>query len=132
MEGKQPEKRAVTLVVVVFLLGIALGGIAVHMWAHHHASRAHSGHHTPTKIVQDMTDQVGLTPDQQKQVLAIIDDTRAKYQAISAQMQPQFEQARADARGRIRALLTPEQLPKFEEFIRRVDEERKKRERDHH
>ncbi len=39
-------------------------------------------------------------------------------------------QTREDARNRIRAILTPEQLPKYEEFNRKLDEERKRREQD--
>ena len=35
------------------------------------------------------------------------------------------------ARDRIRAVLTPEQLPKFEEFLRKMDEERKNHPQSH-
>jgi Spy/CpxP family protein refolding chaperone len=33
---------------------------------------------------------------------------------------------RMKTRGEMRAFLTPEQLPKFEQYIQRMDEERKK------
>ncbi len=39
----------------------------------------------------------------------------------------QSEQVRKQGREQIRAILTPEQRPKFEEFLRKLDEERKKR-----
>jgi Spy/CpxP family protein refolding chaperone len=37
-----------------------------------------------------------------------------------------MDQARQKGRDQIRAILTPEQKPKFEEFLRRLDEERKR------
>jgi Spy/CpxP family protein refolding chaperone len=37
-----------------------------------------------------------------------------------------MEQARQKGRDQIRAILTPEQKPKFEEFLKRMDEERKR------
>ena len=36
-----------------------------------------------------------------------------------------MDQARQKGRDQIRAFLTPEQKPKFEEFLKRMDEERK-------
>ena len=42
-------------------------------------------------------------------------------------MSPQFEQVRQQGREQIREVLTPEQRPKFEEFLGRVDEDRRRR-----
>lgn len=127
MEDNGTSRKAAGLVVLVFLLGIAIGALGMHYWGERvwGAQAARSGR---TKIVEDLTRDVGLTPDQKKQVEAIVDDTRAKFDAIHEQERPQYDQARHDGRSRIRAILTPEQLPKFEDFLRRLDEERKKRE----
>ena len=38
-----------------------------------------------------------------------------------------MNEAREKARSRIREILTPEQKPKFEELLKRLDEERKRR-----
>ena len=39
---------------------------------------------TRDQVVNDLTQQLQLTPDQQKQVAAMIDDTRTKWQALYA------------------------------------------------
>jgi len=45
------------------------------------------------------------------------------YEPVRAQA----DLVRQQGRENIRAILTPEQRPKFEEVLRRIDEERKKR-----
>ena len=131
MPSDDREKRAIVLVIVVFLLGIALGGLSDHLWGNRvWASRSAATRPTSTQRVQEMTNQLSLTPDQQKQVLAIIDDTRAKWQTVNDATAKELAQTREDARSHIRAILTSEQLPKYEEFNRKLDEERKRREQE--
>lgn len=77
-------------------------------------------------MIAQCTHDLQLTPDQQKQMIAIIDDTRAKWTALYAPLDPQKEQIRQDGRAHIRAILTPEQQVKFDDFMRRIDEQRKK------
>ena len=58
---------------------------------------------------------------------AIIDDKRAKWQAINAVHDKQYEAIRQQFRSDIRATLTPEQQVKFDEAMKRLDEQRKKK-----
>ncbi len=131
MENSRIKGKAAGLVVLVFLLGIALGALGMYYWGER-AWASRGRHFDHAKLVEDMTREVGLTPDQKTQLVVIIEDTRGKFQTIYDQTQPQYDQVRQQARDRIRTILTPEQRPKFEEFVRRLDEERKKRDREHH
>ena len=132
MDANRISRKAYALVVLVFLLGIALGALgtyvaAARVWGArpevhgHHDRRAH--------MVEQLTHELNLTADQQKQIDAILADMQKQYAALHKQISPQTEQVRQQGREQIRALLTPEQQPKFDEFMRRLDEERKKRER---
>ena len=124
------NRKASILVVVVFVLGIVLGALGLHVaavrgWtgpvpAHKSLGRA--------QMVEQITRELGLSPDQQEQLEAVLAETRGKYNAIYEQVRPQMEQARQEGRERIRKFLTAEQNPKFEEMMRRLDEERRKRE----
>jgi len=69
---------------------------------------------------------VGLTAEQQKQVIAILDEAQGEYKAIHAVSDPQVDAVRQKSRDKIRTILTADQKPKFEEFIRKMDEERKR------
>src|SRR6267378_4302087 len=77
---------------------------------------------------QSLTQELELAPEQQKQIEAIIAGVQAQYKAIRQSAEPQVNEARQKGREQIRAILTPEQKPKFEEFLKRLDEERKRRE----
>ena len=83
----------------------------------------------PGRFVEQLTQELALTPAQQQQLNSILEDTRKKYEATYTTIRPQMEQTRQEGRGRIRSILTPEQLPKFEDYLRKMDEERKNRER---
>jgi flagellar biosynthesis chaperone FliJ len=61
-------------------------------------------------------------------VTGIVDDTHKQIRTLYGPLDAQREQIRQQARERIRAVLTPEQTPKFEDFLRRLDGQRKKEE----
>ncbi|HEX4545057.1 MAG TPA: hypothetical protein VH110_01770 [Candidatus Acidoferrum sp.] len=129
MSEMSATRKAALWVGVVFLLGAALGGMLGYVFAHHTTMAA------PAQItdaekraqkVQRLTEELNLRADQQTQLEAIIASVQAEYKAIHQSTDPQIDQARQKGRERIRAILTPEQRPKFEEFLKRMDEERKR------
>ncbi|HKQ53311.1 MAG TPA: Spy/CpxP family protein refolding chaperone [Pyrinomonadaceae bacterium] len=63
---------------------------------------------------EEMKRDLSLTDEQAGQVRAILDETRNEYRALREKCRPQYDAARSAARGRIRALLTPEQQQKFD------------------
>ena len=127
METNKARGEAAVLVVVVFLLGALLGGVGTHVWGEHIWGRVREPGLPPRdQVITDLTHELQLTPDQQKQLGTIIDETRAQWRAMYAALDPQHEQIRQHGRERIRAILTAEQLPKFEQFMQRIDEQRKK------
>ena len=129
METNRARREAAVLFVVVFLLGGIFGGVGDHLWNKRVSGQsAVSSNARPTRdqLIRNFSREVQLTPDQEKQLAAIMDDTRAKWQALNATLDPQREAIRQQGRDRMRAMLTPEQLPRFEDFMRRADEQRKK------
>jgi predicted site-specific integrase-resolvase len=76
--------------------------------------------------VQELTNLANLTPEQSQQVDAIIADIQSQMKGIRKTLDPQLSEVREKGRDRIRAILNGEQKPKFEEFIRKMDEERKR------
>ena len=72
-----------------------------------------------------MTREVNLNTEQQKQVGAILDQAQNEYKAVHDVMDPQIESVRTKTRDKIRGLLSDDQKPKFEEFLRKLDQERK-------
>jgi Spy/CpxP family protein refolding chaperone len=121
---RRTKREAGILVAVVFVLGVLVGGISNHLWGQRvwggrQEAVVRTGPPSRAKIVDDFTRELQLTPDQQTKIGAIIDDTRTQVSA-------DHEKLRLQGRERIRAVLTPEQLPKFDSWMQRLDEQRKK------
>ena len=129
MSGMSVTRKAALWVGVVFLLGAALGGMIGYVFAHHTALAA-PAQLTETarraQKVQRLTQELDLSADQAKQLDVIMASVQAQYKAIHQTTDPQINEARQKGREQIRAILTPEQKPKFEEFLKRLDEERKR------
>src|SRR5882762_10088468 len=117
-------RKAALWVGVVFLLGAALGGMIGYGFAHRSVSAASTPLPEPARRahrVEQLTQLLNLTSTQSQQVDVILMQKHAEAKAI-------HEQTDQKGREQIRAILTPEQKPKFEEFLKRLDEERKRRE----
>jgi Spy/CpxP family protein refolding chaperone len=130
MDASQGNRKAILLVVVLFLLGVAIGSVGTYavttrVLAAHAAPPGLA--HNPGQTMALFTRELALTPDQQNQIQAIFGDTRSKYAQLHERLDPEYEQVRQQGRQRIRQMLTPEQLPKFEELLRQLDEERRQR-----
>lgn len=124
MKNSKARLEAAALFLMVFVLGVTFGAVGNRIW-----NQRVSGEPTkPTRdqVLQELTQRLQLTPEQQKQVGADIDDARAKWQALSAQHNDQREIVRQQYRASVRAILTPEQQAKYEELLKSIDEQRKR------
>jgi Spy/CpxP family protein refolding chaperone len=135
MNEDTAKRKAAAWVAIVFLLGAALGGVFGYFYGH----RAVVAAAAPPRLTEPekrargldrMTHELGLTDSQRQQIDALMLQIHKEYDSIhqknDAELETEMDQARQKGRERIRALLTPDQLPKYEELVKRVDEERKK------
>ncbi len=128
MSETPARRKAAVWVAIVFLLGAALGGMIGYGYAHRSVAAANAPLPEPARRaqrVEQMTQELGLTSDQAKQLDAILMQWHADVKTIHEQSDAQIEQLRQKKRNEIRAILTPEQKPKFEEFLTKLDAERK-------
>jgi Spy/CpxP family protein refolding chaperone len=128
MDANQGSRKAYFIVFVLFVLGIALGSVGTYLVTMRvQAARpVTAGAGAPSHMAM-FTRDLNLSPDQQTQVQAILNDTRAHYAELHQKLDPEYEQVRHESREHIRHILTPDQQPKFEELLRQMDEERRKR-----
>jgi hypothetical protein len=124
MNEATAKQRAAVWVAVVFLLGASLGGVVGYIFAH----RAVSANMVMTvsqrraQKVEELTRMAHLTPDQRQQLDGILSDLHGKYKTLDDER----DDARQKSRNKIRGILTQDQIPGFEEFLRMIDQERKK------
>jgi Spy/CpxP family protein refolding chaperone len=129
MNDSSATTKAALWVGTVFLLGAALGGVLGYLSAHRTASAANPPLSEPerrARRVEQLTRDLSLTPAQSQQVDAILLQRHAEAKVIHDQTDAQIDQVHQKGRQQIREILTPEQKPKFEEFLKRLDEERKR------
>lgn len=128
MSETAATRKAALWVGLVFLLGAALGGMLGFLIAHRPVNAANPPLSEPERRaqrVQLMTKDLSLTPQQAQQLDGILMQRHAETKAIHDQTDAQIEAVRQKGRAQVRAILTPDQLPKFEEFLKQMDAQRK-------
>jgi hypothetical protein len=124
------RKKAAIWLALVFILGTATGGVFGYSLARrsYAATRtvAPSDAERRAKKIAEMTQAIGLTAEQAQKADGIIKNAQSEIRAIHDKSDADVDVVRMRNRGQVRSLLTPEQLPKFEQFVQRMDEERKK------
>jgi Spy/CpxP family protein refolding chaperone len=129
MSEMSATRKAAVWVGVVFLLGAALGGMVGYSYAHHLVSAASVPLPEPVRRaqrVEQLKQLLGLTSAQSQQVDAVLLQRHTEAKAIHDQTDAQIDQVRQKGRDQVRAILTPEQKPKFEEFLKTLDQQRKR------
>jgi Spy/CpxP family protein refolding chaperone len=129
--NSETRRKARLWLGLVFILGAAIGAVFGYSFAHRsYASTAQavtlSEPERRARRVAEMTKDVGLTPEQRTQIDQIIHQAHDEMKAIHEKSDADVDVVRQRAREQMRALLTPEQKPKFEAIIQRLDQERKK------
>ncbi|MGD0962531.1 MAG: hypothetical protein ABSA57_01370 [Candidatus Acidiferrales bacterium] len=126
MAATKARSEAAMLVALVFLLGILLGGVGNHLWGERvWGVRADVPSPQQKHLSVLLTQQLQLTSDQQKQIHVIIEETQLKWRALYGPLDGQRDQIRAESHDQMRAILTPEQKPQFDAFMKQLEEQRK-------
>jgi hypothetical protein len=114
-------RRAYFYFVVTFLIGIILGGAGVYYYAWSAGKWRRPWNEEA--FIHYWTKQLSLVPPQTKQLRSITDDTIKEHAAIDNQEQSQLQSLRDKWRTRIRQILNPQQVTKFDDVNRRHDRE---------
>ena len=129
MSETSATRKAALWVGIVFLLGAALGGVLGYGLAHREVSAANAPLPEPVRRaqrVEQLTRELNLTSSQTQQLDTILLRLHTEAKGVHDQSDAQLGHVRQKGRDEIRAILTPEQKPKFEEFLRRLDEQKKR------
>lgn len=118
-------RRVYLYFAATFVLGVVVGSCAMffYAWYGGHWHREFDRQ----RVVRRLTRELRLSEAQTSRVDQIFKDTAKSYSELHKQVDPQFDALRARTRDRIREVLNPEQLAKFNEIVRQADERRKQR-----
>src|SRR5262245_34506837 len=82
---------------------------------------------TQARVAEELTGILKLDKHSRSQVTQVLSETQNEGQELKEQNRPQYQAIRENARNRIRALLSPEQLALFNQWIKDLDAKREKR-----
>jgi Spy/CpxP family protein refolding chaperone len=118
------KRKAHLIVVTAFVLGIAVGASGQFLLSQPPPPVAS----TPVDVADEMARAANLDQSQRSQVIQILGDCQKQSQDLREQNRPQYQAIRERARNRIRAILSPEQLVSFNQWIKDLDARREKKE----
>jgi len=116
-------RRVYLYFILTFLLGAVVGGTAVLFYGWQSGRWRHR-RPDPQRIVRRLSRELKLTAEQTAQLDKIMTESFQKMAEQRKQAEPQLKAIHDETSGRIRQILTPEQLPKFNEMLRRYEERR--------
>jgi Tfp pilus assembly protein PilN len=122
------SRRAYFYFILVFVLGVVVGSAATVFYGWYSGRWHHR--FDEKRVVHFLRRELKLSDTQTQQVDQIIQQTEAKFRDLQQQAEPQFDAVRNESRDRIRKILNPQQLAKFNELVERFDA-RRKRHRQH-
>src|SRR6266576_1829514 len=113
------------VLLAVFVLGSVTGAALTGLYRSRAAGGgAEARERAMHERFEKMRTELNLTDQQTASVRTILDETRNEYRALRTELRPRFEEPRLTARARIRALLTPEQQPRFDGMLAQQDAQR--------
>ena len=119
-------RRAYLYFTLTIILGAVLGGAGVYYFLWHTGRLQHPGFnkvHAEARLKK----RLNLSAPQLQQIDKIFDASARKLSDLQKQVDPQFEAIRRETRAQIRQVLDADQGKKFDEFVREIDERRKRR-----
>ena len=103
---------------LVFVSGGVVGALAHRMYSPPAArsDQRPSPEEWRRKYLNELETRVNLTPEQVQKVNVILDSTDASFTQIHEKHHLEIEKIREDHRAKMRAILTAEHLPKYEQL----------------
>jgi Spy/CpxP family protein refolding chaperone len=114
-------------ITAALIIGVGLGAIAGNSPYIHDAVRKLDNRPPHVRMLERFAKRLDLTAEQKSQVSTIMEQKRARMNAVFNDMKPQFAQVRTETSDEIRKILTPEQQKKFAVMESKMSERFNKR-----
>jgi hypothetical protein len=118
-------------VLMVFILGVLIGSFGVSKYHQHRFGDIMGPGPMPfppkamlSRLLNSLDRELELTVSQQKKIRIILEDAINSFEKFRAEYNPEMISIKEKADSRIKALLTPEQIKKFNEMTERFSRHR--------
>ncbi len=125
------KSLAASLLVATFLLGVAVGGVALAAWGDRGDERERPPRERPS-YADILERELSLTTAQRESVDVILARQQQTMTALWTEIGPRFDSLRVEIRDEISQLLSEEQQAKYQDMIARSERRRAGRDRGNH
>ena len=120
----KPTGKAMLTILISFVLGAVVGYAAFRVILLPEAPKpAPSG---ISRLRSELHDRLSLNTAQQTRLDSLLQRRRVVFENFRKQMSGHYQEMRETTRDSIRQILTEEQKPQFELFVRELDQRREK------
>ena len=107
---------------VVFLCGVVVGMVGANIYRDlQQQQRWQQGLASlKPRVMRTLTDELSLTPEQQRAVLAIVSQAERDLLELRVAQQPLVDEIMARAAGRVKTAVTPDQHAKLDDLYRKL------------
>lgn len=127
---KRNQWTALVLAALLFSCGVAVGALADRYFTGTVVSARTGAEDFRQHYISETRAKVKLTAAQVTQLEQILDDTKAKVKAVRDSSHPAMLKIREEQIARVKAILTPEQIPAYEQLV--AERERRAKEQEEH
>lgn len=117
-------RRAYLYFVLTFLFGVIVGGAGLYSyawyWGHWHEN------FDKGRILRHLKSELNLSDSQVRQLAPLMDEWEKRLAELHFRLDPEYRSLREEFRDRIRKILSPDQVNKFNDLVRRRDERLKR------
>jgi Spy/CpxP family protein refolding chaperone len=113
---KRSQWTALIFAILLFACGVAIGALG-HRYYSSSAVLARSSEDFRHHYVSEMQGKLKLTPKQVSQLQVILDETKSKARAVREQYRPAVASVKDEQVRRVKSILTPEQIPAYEQLV---------------
>lgn len=125
---KRNQWTALVLAALLFTCGAAIGALADHYYTRSVVGPKAGAEDFRQHYITETRQKVKLTPAQLTQLEQILDETKAKVKAVRDSYHPAMLKIRDEQIARVKAILTPEQIPAYEQLV--AERERRAKEQE--
>lgn len=130
---RRNQWAAALFALIIFCCGVAVGVLADRYYnTDVVAAKTTPAENFRKHYVAEMRSRLNLTSAQVSQLEKILDETKAKYKALRDKDRPEVVEIKREHIERIKSILTPRQVPIYEEMVKEHEQhahEQEQRER---
>ena len=124
-ENSNNRLKTWLVLVAVFGLGAVTGvGLSGVYRSKVNASFRESRVRDRQAMFEKIRNDLNLNTEQSEEMQKVLDETAAEFRTLRSELRPRYEELRLKARGRMRAVLAPEQQQKFDSLMAEIDARR--------